>query len=330
MGNRIKTILATILAITFIVAMSPLSANAKTFFSIGTAKIGGTWYPLGAGIAEVLNQNLKDIQVTVEETAGAQENVRRIAAGDMEIGLTVARSALQAYEGEGIFKGKPKSVLGWFCIENRYQTSISLASSGINTAEDIKGKRVGIGVQGSANYFDGKIWLWGHGIEIADIKPFYMGQAEQVAALKDGRIDVLLWTTGVPSASIQELCISRKVHFIPTTQAAAQKISAKYPYYKLVTLPAGSYRGIDKPYQTILNNSLTVVKPDLPDELVYNMTKIIFTNLAKLGSIHKVFKELNLQGAVATMPIPVHPGALKYYKEHNVPGIDKWLDGSKQ
>ncbi len=310
--------------------LSPLPAQAKTFFSIGTAKIGGTWYPIGAGIAEVLNQNLKDIQVSVEETAGAEENVRRIVAGDMEIGLTVARASILAYKGEGIFKGKPKSVLGWFCIENRYQTSISLASSDIKTAADLKGKRVGIGVQGSANYFDGKIWLWGHGIDLKDVKPFYMGQAEQVAALKDGRIDALLWTTGVPSASIQELCISRKVRFIPTTQEAAQKISATYPYYKLVTLPAGAYRGMDKPYQTLLNNSLTVVKPGLSNEMVYNMTKAIFSNLPKLGSIHNVFKELNLQDAIATMPIPVHPGALRYYKEHNVPGVDKWLKAAKQ
>jgi TRAP transporter TAXI family solute receptor len=215
--------------------------------------------------------------------------------------------------------------LGWFSIENRYQTSLSLKSSGIKTAADIKGKRVGIGLQGSANFLDGKSWLWGYGIDIKDIKPFYMGQAEQASALKDGRIDVMLWTTGVPSAAIQELCISREINFIPTTKEAAAKISAEYPYYKLVELPAGSYKGMDKPYQTMLNNSLTTLKPALPEDMVYQMTKAIFSNLSKLGTIHNVFKELKLDNAVDTMPIPVHPGAFKYYKENKVPGLDKLI-----
>lgn len=327
MGSKRILIGGLVILLCWGVGLTGAQGQSKKFYSIGTARIGGTWYPIGTGIADVLNKNITGIQVTVEETAGAVENVRRIVAGDMEIGLTAAKTAIEAYEGTEMFKGKPKSIAGWFSIENRYQTSIALRNSGIKTVQDLKGKRVGIGIQGSANFFDGKIWIEGHGVSLQDIKPFYMGQAEQTAALKDGRIDVMLWTTGIPSAAIQELCLSREVYFIPTTQEAAKRIAEKTPYYKLDTLPAGSYKGMDVPYVTLLNNSAVVLKPALSEDLAYQMTKAIFENLPTLGNIHRVFKGLSLANAIETMPIPVHPGAAQYFREKKVPRIEALQSG---
>lgn len=314
------------LAFSMILFGSPLFATAaEKFISIGTAKIGGTWYPVGAGLAEIIGPSLPGTNISVEETAGADENARRVAEKDMEIGLTVAKTSMDAYNGEGKFQGKPKSVLAWFSLENRYQTTLSLKSSGINAAADIKGKRIGIGVQGSANFFDGEIWLRGHGIELKEVTPLYLGQAEMGDALKDRRIDVMLWTTGVPSASIQELCVAREISFIPTTKEAAAKISKDYPWYKAAILPAGSYQNMKEDYHTMLNNSLLILSPNLPEEDVYNMTKAVFSNLDKLGKIHPIFKEVTLDNAVSITPIPLHPGALRYFKEHNAKGVERFL-----
>ncbi len=305
-------------------ALPQAAFAAGKFLSIGTAKIGSTWYPMGAGLADVLKGKIPGYQISVEETSGADENARRIIKGDMEVGFAVVPTGISAYEGTGLYEGKPKSVLAWFSLENRYQASLSLASSGIKTVNDIKGKRVGIGLQGSANYFDGRYWLWAHGIELTDVKPFYMGQAEQAAALKDGRIDVMLWTTGVPSATIQELAIARDLNYIPTTKKGAEKLHAQYPYYYSVTLPAGSYKGMSA-YPTILNNSLLILDPKLPEDVVYKMTEAVFSSLDKLKNIHPVFKTLELDNAIAATPIPLHPGALRYFKEKKAKGVERFL-----
>jgi TRAP transporter TAXI family solute receptor len=297
----------------------------KQFISIGTAKVGGTWYPLGAGIAEVLNKNVPGVQATAEETNGAVANVQLINDGKAEVGLTDPGTSLDSYTGQGKFKDKENRIMAWFSIEDVYQTTIVPKGSSIRTAQDIKGKRVGIGQPGSANFIDGKIWLEASGVSENDVKMMYMSQSEMAEAIKNGQIDTFLWCTGYPSASIQELAMARDVVFLPTTKEAIEKIQKKYPYYTLKNIPAGTYKGIDKDLPTMSYRRMVVVRGDLSEDLVYNMTKAVFENLDYLGTVHPIFKELSLKNVLDSLSIPLHPGALKYFKEKNVPGLDDFV-----
>ncbi|MEW6423962.1 MAG: TAXI family TRAP transporter solute-binding subunit [Bacillota bacterium] len=301
------------------------AAGKKQYISIGTAKVGGTWYPLGAGIAEVLNKNVPGLQATAEETNGAVANVQLINDGQAEVGFTMPSTAYESYTGTGNFQGKKNHVLAWFSIEDVYQTTIVPKGSGIKTALDIKGKRIGIGQPGSANFIDGKLWLEASGVSLNDVKILYLSQAEMAEALKNGQIDVFLWCTGYPSASIQELALSRDVEFLSTTKEAMAKIQKQYPYYSLKTIPAGIYKGIDKDLPTMSYRRMVVIRDDLDEETVYKMTKAVFENLNYLGTVHPIFKALSLNNALDSVSIPLHPGALKYYKEKGVPGLDDFV-----
>lgn len=300
-------------------------ADQKQFISIGTAKVGGTWYPLGAGIAEVLNKNIPGVQATAEETNGAVNNVQLINDGKIEVGLSDPGTSLDSYTGQGNFEGTENQIMAWFSIEDVYQTTIIPKDSNIKTAQDIKGKRVGIGQVGSANFVDGKIWLEASGVSVDDVKIMYMSQAEMSEAMKNGQIDVFLWCTGYPSASIQELAMARDVVFLPTSEDAMEKIQNKYSYYTLKNIPAGVYKGIDEDLPTMSYRRMAVVKADLSEDMVYNMTKAIFENLDYLGTVHPIFWGLSLDNALDSLSIPLHPGALKYFKEKGVPGIDDFV-----
>lgn len=306
------------------------SPAKKQYISIGTAKVGGTWYPIGAGIAEVLNKNVPGIQATAEETNGAVANVQLINDGKAEVGLTMPSTAFESYTGQGNFKGKKNLLMAWFSIEDVYQTTIVPKGSSINSATDIKGKRVGIGQPGSANFIDGKLWLEASGVSTNDVKMLYMSQSEMADALKNGQIDVFLWCTGYPSASIQEIALARDVVFLPTSKEAIDEIQKKYPYYLLKSIPPGVYKGLDKKLPTMSYRRMVVIREDLDEDTVYKMTKAIFENLNYLGSVHPIFKDINLNNALDSLSIPLHPGALKYFKEKGVPGLDEFVKRTKE
>jgi TRAP transporter TAXI family solute receptor len=297
--------------------------------SIGTAQIGGIWYPMGAGMTEVIKKDINGVRANVEETKGAVENVKRINEGNMEIGFTVPDTAYEALLEKGTFSGQTAKISGLTSVHPTYQYVFALKDSGIRKASDLKGKRVALGLSGSSSYIESNRWLKAHGIELSEIKPIYASLAEMVDMLKDNQVDAGLWSAGHGSSSILDLTNTRNVIFIPTEKEALEKIKKEVPFYYEANIPKGMYKGTDQDVPTYAFRQILVVRSDLSEDLVYKITKSIYENLEYLRGVSPAFKEIELNTSIVGMSIPLHPGAEKYYKEKGVKGLNEFIEKMK-
>lgn len=297
--------------------------------SIGTAQIGGLWYPMGAGIAEVIKKDINGVRANVEETKGAVENVKRINEGNMEIGFTVPDTAYDALLQKGTFNGQTPKIAGLTSVHPTYQYVFALKDSGIRKASDLKGKRVALGLSGSSSFIEAKRWLKAHELELTDIKPIYANLAEMVDMLKDNQVDAGMWSAGHGTSSLLDLTNSRNIIFIPTEKEALEKIKKEVPFYYESSIPKGMYKGTDQEVPTYAFRQILVVRSDLSEDLVYKITKSVYENLEYLRGVSPAFKEIELNTSIVGMSIPLHPGAEKYYNEKGVKGIKEFIEKMK-
>lgn len=308
---------------------SPSEKVTQKNISIGTAQIGGIWYPMGAGIVEVIKKDINGVRANVEETKGAVENVKRINEGSMEIGFTVPDTAYDAFLGKGTFNGQTAKIAGLTSVHPTYQYVFALKDSGILKASDLKGKRVALGLSGSSSYIESNRWLKAHGIQLSEIKPIYASLAEMVEMLQNNQVDAGMWSAGHGTSSILELTNTRNVVFIPTEKEALEKIKKEVPFYYEANIPKGMYKGTEQDVPTYAFRQILVVRSDLSEDLVYKITKSIFENLDYLRGVSPAFKEIELNTSIVGMSIPLHPGAEKYYKEKGVKGLNEFIDKMK-
>jgi TRAP transporter TAXI family solute receptor len=309
--------------------VSPTPVVAKmTFVTIGTGGITGVYYPTGGAICRIVNKKRKvyGIRCTVESTGGSVFNVNAIMAGDLEFGVVQSDRQFQAMKGlaEWKDKGPQKDLRAVFAVHPESITLVAANDAGIKSINDLRGKRVNIGNPGSGqrqNSIDG---LTNAGINYKkDLKAEGVKAAEAPGLLQDGRIDAFFYTVGHPSGAIKEATAGRrKVHFVPIT--AVDKLLKKYPYYAKAVIPIKLYPGATntKDVQTFGVKATFVTSAKVPDRLVYAITKEVFDNFESFKKLHPAYQVLTKQNMLEGMSAPVHPGAMKYYKES---GLDKYL-----
>jgi TRAP transporter TAXI family solute receptor len=309
--------------------VSPTPVVAKmTFVTIGTGGITGVYYPTGGAICRIVNKKRKvyGIRCTVESTGGSVFNVNAIMAGDLEFGVVQSDRQFQAMKGlaEWKDKGPQKDLRAVFAVHPESITLVAANDAGIKSINDLRGKRVNIGNPGSGqrqNSIDG---LTNAGINYKkDLKAEGVKAAEAPGLLQDGRIDAFFYTVGHPSGAIKEATAGRrKVHFVPIT--AVDKLLKKYPYYAKAVIPIKLYPGATntKDVQTFGVKATFVTSAKVPDRLVYAVTKEVFDNFESFKKLHPAYQVLTKQNMLEGMSAPVHPGAMKYYKES---GLDKYL-----
>jgi hypothetical protein len=265
--------------------------------------------------------NAKDLNIraTVEASGASVANAQLIGAGDADFALLQNDIAFYAYNGATLpaFKGKPvKNMGGVFTIYPELVHIVATQASGVKSMRDLKGKRVAMGPQGSGTEQNALQTLEVYGIKESDL-----GNAERIDAgeaaemLKDGRIDVAFFTAGLGSAVITDTFISGKVVMVPLDPVPAEVLTKLYPFYTLEKIPAHTYRGQEREVLTPAVMAMMVARKDLSADLVYKFTKAIFANLAEFHSAHAAAKYLTLQTAQNGMPVPLHPGAEKFYRE---------------
>ncbi|MFI7440121.1 TAXI family TRAP transporter solute-binding subunit [Nonomuraea indica] len=281
--------------------------------SIATGNTTGVYYQLGGGYADLLTKNLPGYQVTAEATGASVENIQRVVRGDSDIAFTLADAASDAATGKGAFTS-PQPIKALARIYTNYTHVIARADAGIRTVADMKGKRVSTGSPNSGTENIALRLLKAAGLNPdSDIKKQALSLPETVQGVKDGTLDALFWSGGLPTGGITDLTTSLKddVVFVPIDELLP-KLNAEYgPVYQATTLKKDVYAtAADVP--TIAVPNLLIVSEKMPADLAGNLTKILFEKKAELEKVHPEAKNISRDEAAKTDPVPLHDGAKKY------------------
>ncbi|MGA0129665.1 MAG: TAXI family TRAP transporter solute-binding subunit [Burkholderiales bacterium] len=322
-----KGSLAISASIMLITGPSVAFAEKKVPISIGSCPVGCTAYTWAAGIADVINKNVSGVQATAEETKGYVANVNLMSKSEMEAGMANSLSAYSAFKAEGAFKdAKPGSVMSWMSIAPMAVHVITLKDGSVKNLSDLKGKRVGMGQPGGTSMLDAEALVAALGmVPGKDFKDFRVKLNNMVDMLGDGNLDAAIWNGSFPLPPVIKLATQRPVVLLPIPDEVFKKVNAKDPPYFQLKIPEKTYGGIDTNTATYGLGNALVINSAVPENLVYEMTKAIMTNIDKLKVVHpalgRVSKETVLNGFAA----PLHPGALRYYREIGVPGIEEFV-----
>ena len=300
------------------------TALATHHISIGTNPVGMALYTMGAALSEVLRTDSPDIELTVEATNGGVHNLHLIASGDIEIGFTNPKEAMDAYAGKGRYKHKVP-ILGLFSSATAYQQCPVLADSHIRKVAEVRDRRVGVGPPGALSRVDTEVFLSAYGVTFKDFKAFSETLPEMIEKMKNGQLDVTMWFGVSPLAPLMDLAQSRDIVWLEADAETLKPVIDKAPYYFLSELPANTYPNQNRPIPALAQRYNIVARADLPEELVYRITKATFSNLEKLSAVYKGWADCGPGAALQSMTIPLHPGAVRYFREINLPGLDDYL-----
>ncbi len=297
----------------------PASAQEKINLSIATGGTGGVYYPLGGGMANVFSKFIPGMQATAEVTGGSVDNMRLIGTGKSYIALTQADAAKDALNGEGKFKGTKIPVRAMMMLYTNLMHAVTIEGTGINSINDLKGKRVSTGSPGSATEVFAFRVLEAAGIDpLKDFTRERLGVAESANAMKDRKIDAFFFVVGLPTSSITDLGATPgiKIKFLDHQNLLPAMVKKHGAIYIADVIPKGTYPGqtVDNKATAVAN--LLVANANMSDQTVYNIVKTIFDKRPDLIAVHKTAADIKLEmQKPEASPVPWHPGAVKYFKE---------------
>lgn len=295
------------------------SAAARTqFISIGTGGTGGIYYPYGGGVAEIWTKYVKDVRAVAEVTGASVENVKLAHKGETVIGEVMGDVAVAGLKGLSKFKGKKHDILSMAIMYPNLLQVVTLKNSGIKNVEQIKGKKISSGSPGSGTNFMAETVFKALGIPLDSYSDSRLSFTESANALRDGTIEVGVWSVGPGTSSILDLATTHDIHIISFTPAQQKKILAANKEYSAVDLAGGVYRGVDKPVPTIGVWNVMICQRWLETDLVYNLVKALYENQDYLLKIHPSASYTTPENAVKYSPIPLHKGTLKYLEEKGI------------
>lgn len=312
--RKLVLALALFLPLSFMLGASIVQAE-KTL-SIATGGTGGVYYPIGGGLGEMISRHIPGYTGVAEVTGASVENMGLIHREDSDLAIALADSVYKAYHGEGVFKGRQVTEIR--ALGSVYPNAVqlvTLADSGINSLNDLKGKRVSLGAPGSGTEVNARTLLEANGIKTTDLKARRFNFNETGDALRDGDIDAGFWSVGPPTSSILSLATNRKIKIITISKDEIAKAMKLEPVFAPYTLRGGMYEGVDKSVQTISIPNVLTVNASMSDELAYQITKMMFEKVEELRAIHSAADDTTVEFSLNSTPIPLHPGALRYYEE---------------
>lgn len=320
MKKTLKTLVATA-ALAAGLATGAAQAQDRVFFGIATGGTGGTYYPLGGMLAQVLSNNTelegKKLSATAETGNASVANAGLLGRGAIESAFVAADVLDAAYNGKNQFEGK--AVKNIRALGALYPETVQLvAQPGISKFEDLKGKAVSSGSPGSGQWQLLGDLLASHGMKREEIKEDFSSFSQSVEKIKDGNLHASLITAGSPTASIVELSNGHDISIVPLTGPAIKELQKTQPYYATATLPGGTYKGVDKDVETLAVRAVWATHADLPEDIAYAVTKALYENVDTLAKVHVKGKEISLQSALESVSIPLHKGAERYFREKGV------------
>ena len=307
------------------------------FFRIGTGGAGGTYFPVGGLIANVIsnppgsrpcdkggNCGVPGLVAMAQSTTASVHNCNAVHAGDLEAGMTSSAQLYAAYHGEGKFEGNPKKKLRFFA--NLFPEDLHLAmpkGAKLGGLGDLKGKRVGIGEAGSGTQVSVELMLAEFGVNRGNIEEAELNNAQSAQRVADGQLDGYFYAAGTPVAALIQLDSTKGMELYSMTDAEVNIALKALPYYVPSTIPAGTYPGVTYDVNTIAVSGMLAVRDDLPDDLIYEISKALWGKTARklLDNGHAKAKVIRLENALKgfdTLNVPLHPGAERFYKEQGL------------
>jgi len=288
--------------------------------AIGTGGTGGVYYPIGGALANLISKTYPNMQATAQVTGGSVDNLKLINSGQSELAFSMADAALDAFNGVDKFKGTKVPLRTLMVLYPNIMHVVTIEGTGVNTLADLKGKRVSTGAPGSATEVMAFRVIEAAGLDKdKDMKRERLSVAESVNAIKDHKIDAFFWVGGLPTAGVTDLAATpgTKIKLIDHSDVVA-KMNAKYDnLYSPAVIKAGTYPGQDKDNQVSAVWNILVTNDKMSDQDAYNIVKLIVDKKADLVAVHKDAASFTVENqVVANSPIPWHPGAVKFFKEH--------------
>jgi hypothetical protein len=304
-------------AAAFAVLSAP-SAHAQSFINVLTGGTSGVYYPLGVAIGKIYSDKIPNVKTQVQATKASVENLVLLQQGRGELAFTLGDSLKAAWEGdqEAGFKSKLDKLRTIGAIYPNYIQIVATAESGIKTLADLKGKSLSVGAPKSGTELNSRAILAAAGMSYKDIgKVEYLPFAESVDLMKNRQLDATLQSAGLGVASLKDLSTSAEITVVAVPREIVDKIG---PPFVAAIIPANTYNGQDKDVPTAAVVNYLGSNSDVSDDIAYEMTRLIFDSLPELSTAHVAGKEIKLETAATGSPVPLHPGAIRYYREKGV------------
>ena len=303
------------IAVAFAVMLPAPAAMAQGFINILTGGTSGVYYPLGVAIGKIYSDKIPNVKTQVQATKASVENLVLLQQGRGELAFTLGDSLKAAWDGdeEAGFKSKLDKLRAIGAIYPNYIQIVATAESGIKTLADLKGKSLSVGAPKSGTELNSRAILSAAGMTYKDLgKVEYLPFAESVDLMKNRQLNATLQSAGLGVASLKDLSTASQITVVSVPKAVVDKIG---PPFVAATIPANTYTGQDKDVPTAAVVNYLVTSSAVSDDLVYQMTKLIFESLPELATAHVAGKEIKPENAANGSPVPLHPGAIRYYKE---------------
>ncbi|MBA2301925.1 MAG: TAXI family TRAP transporter solute-binding subunit [Acidobacteria bacterium] len=295
--------------------------QGSQFLSIATGGTGGVYYPYGGGLAKILNENLAGVRTTAEVTSASVDNLKLIRDGKADIAFALADTVADAVNGRGAFAGAPAPAASIAVLYSNYTQLVTLANAEIRSVADLRGKIVSTGSPGSGTEVIAFRILRAAGLNPdADVTRQGLGASESAGALKDGKVAAFFWSGGLPTAAVQDLAHSQgiTIRLIPTGELVPALQREHGPLYFPLEVPKDAYPGVTAPVSVVGVANVLVVNRSMPDQLAYDITRLLFEKQPELAAIHPEARNLALPSAIQGSPAEFHPGALRYFREKGV------------
>ena len=305
----------TTLAVAAGACLLPAAAQAQQFINILTGGTSGVYYPLGVALGKIYGDKIPGVKTQVQSTKASVENLNLLEKGRGELALALGDSVKFAWEGNADvgFPQKLGKLRGVAAVYPNYIQIVASQSSGVKTFADLKGKSLSVGAAKSGTEVNARAIFGAMGMTYADLgKTEYLPFGESVELIKNRQLDATLQSAGLGVASIRDLANSLPITVVAVSAAVAAKLG---PPFVATTIPANTYAGQTADVPTLAVVNFLVTHDGVPEETVYQMTKQLFENLDTMVAAHAAAKDIKLATATAGMPIPLHPGAARYYKE---------------
>ena len=318
---NVKTTLMGLVAAVTVGMAGGASAQDQKFITIGTGGVTGVYYPTGGAICRLVNKGRKEhgIRCSVESTGGSVYNTRTIRQGELDFGVVQSDVQKAGLDGTGAFSedGPYPELRALFSVHPEPMHVMARADAGINSVDDLKGKKVNIGNPGSGTRVLAETLMKYSGISPDDFAlAAELKSSEQSAALCDGKIDATIWAAGLPNGSSQEATSSCDVKIIPLDGPNIDKLLADNTAYAAATIPGGMYPGNPDDIASWGPKATFVTSAETPDEVVYAVVSAVFDNFDDFKKLHPAFARLNEAEMIKDgLSAPLHPGAEMYYKE---------------
>ncbi|WP_038890603.1 TAXI family TRAP transporter solute-binding subunit [Vibrio campbellii] len=309
-----------------------IAANAvaeERSYILATASTGGTYYPVGVALATLSKVKLAPkhhFSLSAISSAGSGENVKLLNENEAQFAILQGLYGAWAWSGEGPYEksGRQEQLRSvsmlWQNVEHFIVRSDLAKTGTVTDLNNLDGKKFSIGKKNSGTEKSGRQIMKGLKVDPDKFNLAYMGYGGSASALQNGTIDGMNTPAGVPVGAVTQAfaALGKDISILSFTDEQIKEANGHYNLWTKYEIPANTYPGLDKPITTIAQPNFLAVREDISEEDVYQLTKAIYENLPFLQGIHKATKAMAMEKAIAGLPVPLHPGAARYYKEMGI------------